>query len=166
MAECEEHIPLNANARLIRNAVLRRIASDDLGPNSGGAEGLIRSLISWFKGCIDIEHIHPLEGGFLRLKYRRDRRPTFPMESAWQFYPRYWWEAASKLGRWAAMYLRLRRVYLRIKKDPRRFEYTDLALTPVAADETETRELFQSSGAKAYVDQAHRLEKIRQGTAA
>ena len=35
----------------------------------------------WFKGCIDIEKVHPLEGGFLRLKFSRDRRPGLPLES-------------------------------------------------------------------------------------
>jgi hypothetical protein len=140
--------------------VLRRAAA------TKASAGNTLFLISWFKGCIDIEHIHPLEGGFLRLKYRRDRRSSMPVEPIWQFYPRYWWESASKLGRWAAMYVRLRRVYLRIKKDPKKFEYTDLALTPVADDEAATHELFQSSGAKAYIDQEQRLEKIRQGTAA
>jgi len=122
-------------------------------------------LISWFKGCVDIEKIHPLEGGFLRLKHRRDRRSGLSIEPVWRFYPRYWSGSVSKLSRWILMYVRLRRLYLGIKHDPRRFEYTDLALTPVADDETATHELFQSLGAKAYVGQEQRLEKIRQGAA-
>ena len=39
-------------------------------------------LITWFKGCIDIENIHPLEGGYLRMKFRRDRRSGLPLEPA------------------------------------------------------------------------------------
>ncbi len=76
-------------------------------------------LITWFKGCIDIENIHPLEGGFLRLKCRRDRRPGMPLEPVWPFYPKYWLETAGRS--WcagASLYLRLRRIYLRIKHDP------------------------------------------------
>ena len=92
-------------------------------------------LITWFKGSIDLEKIHPLEGGFLRLKFRRDRRTNRPIEPVWRFYPRYMFETASKLLQWAWLYLRLRRIYLAIKRDPRRFEYTDLAMTPVTGDE-------------------------------
>ncbi len=45
-------------------------------------------------------------------------------------------------------------------------EYTDLALTPVADDETETHELFDSAGAQAYVEQEQRLERLRHGEVA
>ena len=41
-------------------------------------------LITWFKGSIEIENIHPLESGFMRLKFRRDRRPTLPIEPVWR----------------------------------------------------------------------------------
>jgi hypothetical protein len=123
-------------------------------------------LMTWFKGCIDIEGIHPLEGGFLRRKSRRDRRPSMPIEPVWRFYPAYWAETLAKQTAWVSLYLRLRRIYTRIKASPERRSYIDLALTPVADDEAETHELFQSAGAKAYVGNAQRLEKIRQGAVA
>jgi hypothetical protein len=123
-------------------------------------------LITWFKGSIDLEQIHPLETGFFRVKHRTDRRPGIPLEPVWRFYPRYWWESAAKTIGWLKMYAELRGVYRRIRQDPKRLEYTDLALTPVADDETETHALFQSPGAKAYVGQEQRLEKIRHGEAA
>ena len=50
--------------------ILRRVAT--AGANASNA----LFLITWFMGSINLEHIHPLEGGFLRLKFRRDRRPT------------------------------------------------------------------------------------------
>ena len=118
-------------------------------------------LIAWFKGCIDIENLHPLEGGFLRLKFRRDRRPTLPVEPAWLFYPKYMAETVGKQIRWISLYARLRRIYLRIKRDARRYEYMDLALSPVTDDEAETRELFHSAEAQAYVGQERRLNEIR-----
>jgi hypothetical protein len=120
----------------------------------------------WFKGCIEIEGIHPLEGGFLRLKFRRDRRHGLPLEPALLFYPKYFIETLSKQIRWLSLYVRLRRIYLKIKHNPRRHEYTDLALSPVTDDENETRELFQSDAAQAYVRQEKRLDKIRHGEAA
>ena len=46
-------------------------------------------LLIWFYGCVTIEKIHPLEGGYLRRKVRPDRRPGLPMENPLIFYPRY-----------------------------------------------------------------------------
>ena len=117
-------------------------------------------LLTWFTGCIVIEDVHPLEGGFLRMKFRRDRRPTMPIEPVWSFYPKYILETLVKNYKWIALFVSLRRIYLRIKKDPKRFEYTDLALTPVA-DETDTLEMFQGDAAHAYVDQEKRLARAR-----
>lgn len=122
--------------------------------------------ITWFKCSIEIENIHPLEAGFLRMKFRRDRRPTLPREPVWSFYPKFFFETWSKNIRWIYTYLRLRRVYLRIKHDPKRYEYRDLAITPVADDEAETREMFKTEAAQAYLAQERRLKKARAGEAA
>ena len=122
-------------------------------------------LITWFMGSINIEHIHPLEGGFLRLKFRRDRRPGFALEPVWSFYPKYFAGLASKLVRWTALYVKLRRIYLRIKHDPQRYAYTDIAMTPVAADEAATHELFNTGAAQAYIAQAKRVKQAQEGHA-
>jgi hypothetical protein len=136
--------------------VLRRVAATPA--NAGNA----LFLITCFKGCIELEKIHPLEGGVLRFKSRRDRRPGMPIIPAWRFYPAYFLETATKLGRWVALYIKLRRIYLRIKHDPRRYEYTDLALTPVTDDEIETYDLFHPRTAQDYVPLERRSEKIDQ----
>jgi hypothetical protein len=140
--------------------VLRRAVA------TGTSPGKAVLFITWFKGCIGIEKIHPLEGGFLRLKFRRTRRSGQPLQSALLFYPKYLAETLWKQIRWISLYTRLYRIYRKIKRDPRRLEYMDLALTPVMDDETETREMFQSEAAHAYVVQAQRLEKIRRGETA
>jgi radical SAM superfamily enzyme YgiQ (UPF0313 family) len=137
--------------------ILRRVASS----RANASNALF--LITWFKGSIDLEQIHPLEGGFLRRKSRRNRRPGFPIESPLLFYPKYWAETVVKLARWATLYLRLRRIYLGIKKDPRRFDYTDLALTPVADNESDTHELFNTDAARAYVAQSKRVKELQAG---
>jgi radical SAM superfamily enzyme YgiQ (UPF0313 family) len=114
-------------------------------------------LMTWFKGSIHIEGVHPLEAGFFRYKFRRDRRPGFPVESRWTFYPRYLWESLTKLAKWSSTYWDLRRIYVRIKKDPARFDYMDTALTPVSDDEMETLELFHhSAAAEAFVAREHK----------
>ena len=134
--------------------MLRRVAS--AGANASNA----LFLATWFKGSIELEEVHPLECGFLRLKCRRDRRPGRAIEPAWRFYPRYYAEVVVKLTRWCALYVRLRKIYLRIKHDPQRFEYTDLAMTPITEDET-SREIFQTDAAQAYLSQEKRLEAAR-----
>jgi hypothetical protein len=135
--------------------VLRRILA-----MRGNASNAVL-LITWFKGSIDIEKIHPLESGFFRLKFRRDRRPGLPILSAWQFYPRYVVETIRKLAGFASLYMRLRRIYVRIKRDARQFDYTDLALTPVSDHEIETLELFHTPSAQAYLDK-QRIPRARQ----
>ena len=101
-------------------------------------------LMTWFGGSIHIEKVHPLEAGFFRKKFRRDRRPGFAIEPIWRFYPAYLAETISKLFRWGKMYAGLRRIYLSIKRDPNRLEYQDVALTPVMDDDEEKLELFHT----------------------
>jgi hypothetical protein len=109
-------------------------------------------LMTWFRGSIHIEKVHPLEAGFFRKKFRRDRRAGMPIVPMWKFYPSYVAEMVVKLGRWLGLYGGLRRAYVRIKRDPKRFEYMDLALTPVTDAEIDTLELFHhTEAAEAYV---------------
>lgn len=130
---------------------------------TGTSPGKTMFFITWFKGCIGIEKIHPLEGGFLRLKHRHSRRSGLPVENPLVFYPKYWATTFWKQIRWISLYLRLRLIYLKIKRDPNRLAYMDLALEPVREDETETRVLFQSETAQKFVSQTKRMEKLRQG---
>ncbi|HUR81716.1 MAG TPA: radical SAM protein, partial [Thermoanaerobaculia bacterium] len=63
----------------------------------------------------------------------------------WKFYPAYAWECVTKLGRWFSIYAGLRWKYMRVKRDPRRLEYVDTALTPVTDEDQETLELFHET---------------------
>jgi hypothetical protein len=76
------------------------------------------------------------------MKFRRDRRTGFPIVPAWRFYPAYAFETIRKLAGFVSLYLRLRKIYVRIKKDPKRYEYSDLALTAVEDDDV--LELFHT----------------------
>ena len=130
---------------------------------TGTSPGKTMFFITWFKGCIGIEKIHPLEGGFLRRKARKSRRAGLPLENPLLFYPKTFLEMLWKQIRWISLYLRLRLIYRKVRKDPKKLEYMDLALEPVRDDETETRELFQSEAAHKYLDKVHQIEKIRRG---
>ena len=130
---------------------------------TGTSPGKTMFFITWFKGCIDIEKIHPLEGGFLRRKARKNRRSNLPLENPFVFYLKTFLEMLFKQFRWISLYTHLRLIYRKVKHDPKKLEYMDLALEPVTDDETETRELFQSEAAHNYLDKVHRIEKIRRG---
>ena len=129
---------------------------------TGTSPGKTMFFIVWFKGCIDIEGIHPLEGGFFRRKVRRTRRPGFKIESPLVFYPKYFVEVLVRQLKWITLYTRMRLIYRRVKQDPKRFEYMDVALEPVT-DHEEEREMFQSDAAKSYLEKVHRNEQITRG---
>jgi hypothetical protein len=58
-----------------------------------GATGINLSSLAGtllhFSQFTSLENVHPLQGGTIRLKFRRDRRSTFAVEPMWRFYPRY-----------------------------------------------------------------------------
>jgi len=124
----------------------------------------IKTYVLYFKGYHPIEHVHPLEGGGLRLKSRHERRPELPLEPVWQFYPRYLAESAVKAVRWATLAIRLEYLARKVKNDPRRLEYRDQALT-VSADETESLELYKTRSSQAFLDQRRHVEEARKGQA-
>jgi hypothetical protein len=118
-----------------------------------------------FYGSMAIEGVHPLEGGWLRRKYRTDRRPGLPIESPLVFYPRYAWESASKLARFGALWLRYRWIRRRVEADPLGHEYRDLALTPVREDDVDELEIFQTTeSAKQAVVKAKQQRAAQQRT--
>ena len=56
----------------------------------------LQSELFLFSTSFPVENVHPLQCGAFRLKYRLDRRPGMPIEPAWTFYPRYFWEIVTK----------------------------------------------------------------------
>ncbi len=108
---------------------------------TGSNAGKVLFLLLWFHSCITLEGVHPLEGGYLRCKYRKQRRPTFPVESAIVFYPHYVTELAVKQVKLLRLIVRFGRFRLGLKKDPAARFYSDLALTPVE-DEQNSLEMF------------------------
>src|SRR6185312_4509557 len=86
-------------------------------------------LLVWFHFCIVYEHIDPLQGGFLRRKHRRDRRPTLPRESILSFYPKITVEAISKATKLARLAWRFHRFKKKLDKEPATKNYNDVALT-------------------------------------
>jgi hypothetical protein len=122
----------------------------------------ISMMAFWFYGSITIEKVHPLQGGFLRRKYRKDRRPSLRLESPLVFYPRYAWEVLSKSVRFMALARQYRRIRKRVESDSASVQYRDLALTPVTADEVGTLEIFSATeSARQAVEKSQRRKSHR-----
>ena len=95
---------------------------------------MLNMLLSFWSLSL-IEHMHPLEGGYLRRKVRTERRPGLPVVPAWRFWPGYAADMVAKHARVAVMAARLLMVRHRLKRDPPARDYRDLALTPVGDGE-------------------------------
>lgn len=76
------------------------------------------------------------------MKYRRDRRYGMPIESMGAFYLRIATESWRKIGIYGKLAWQSYRIGRKVKNDPRRYDYTDLALEPVVEDELDKLSLF------------------------
>ena len=83
--------------------IIRRSAACRL----GRPEATMLTLL-FVSRTIPLESVHPLEDDFLRLKFRRDRRPGMKIENPLVFYPRYGWETAKKLWAYLRLYRKLK----------------------------------------------------------
>ena len=135
--------------------VMRRASATGISP------GKMLFLLIWYYGCYALEKVHPLQGGYLRRKYRKDRRPHLPVESPLAFYPRYAADLLYKHAKLAQAIWRFGRFRKQLKRDPNACNYTDLALTAVAEDEFDSLELFTvNDAAKSAVVKARSPERI------
>jgi hypothetical protein len=135
--------------------ILRRAAAKGV--------GLARlvSVLFFFSICVAVEGVHPLQGGVFRLRHRTDRRPGFPVEPAWSFWPKVLFRCAATQARLFGHWLKLERIRYAIKRDPNRFAYMDQALQPVSDDEEETLELFtHNQGARHAVEHARKISAL------
>jgi hypothetical protein len=132
--------------------IMRRAAAVGISP------GKMLFLLCWFTGATQLEHIHPLEAGYLRRKVRTDRRPGLPIENPLIFYPKYGFDLVAKHIGLARIVWRMAKVRWSIKRDPNASKYMDTALTPVTDDDLETLEMFSvTQSAKGAADHAREL---------
>jgi radical SAM superfamily enzyme YgiQ (UPF0313 family) len=126
--------------------LLRRAAA------TGVPMGNLAKYLLTFSTTDRLEHVHPLQGGILRLKHPSERRPGLPHESPWIFWPRFAWETLSKHAILAGAFARLLLTAIAISCAPAARTYMDQALTPVGDDEDETLDLFtKTTGGRAAV---------------
>jgi Radical SAM superfamily len=137
--------------------ILRRTCAHKL-----GRPGTTLSTILWFYLMILFEGVHPLEGGALRLKSRRDRRHGLPIENPIVFYARYWGGIAVKAWRYFRVYRRCKAMLGAALEAPDRWSYSDLAIAPPEADEFEALDLYHATaGGEAALQRKYRDDAIR-----
>ncbi len=100
-------------------------------------------LLLWFHFCIVYEKIDPLQGGFFRRKYRRDRRPTLLRENPLSFYSRYFGGIAVKHLRIAQLAWHFHFFTRRLDRDAAARNYTDVALTADQDTDASTLEMTE-----------------------
>jgi hypothetical protein len=139
--------------------ILRRSAACRI-----GRPGTTLTTILWFYLMIAFEGVHPLEGGALRLKFRRDRRGGMPLENPLVFYPRYVGGTLLKAWRYWRVYKRFKAMLDGVLAAPDRWTYSDLAIAPPLADEFEALDLYHAtSGGEAALARMRRDDAIRSG---
>ncbi len=112
--------------------------------------------------------IAALDVGVLRKRYRKDRRPGLPLENPARFYPRVIWSALSEMVKITASWFYFKHLAKNIFADPRKQEYTDLAIQPAGSDEYDRLGLYQSTrgGTEAVEKYRRQREIIKAATAA
>jgi radical SAM superfamily enzyme YgiQ (UPF0313 family) len=135
--------------------ILRRVRA-----SGSSIRGLLNILLL-FTLAFRIEKVHPLQSGALRLMHPAERRPGLPVVPAWRFYPRFVLQTLGKMARVVPEFWKILRTYRRVASDPNGLTYTDLAMTPVAADEGENLEIFtQNEAARDAVRHARRVKDL------
>ena len=114
----------------------------------------------WYRDFRRLHGVHPLEGGFLRLKSRHDRRPSMPKENPLIFYSKYAYELARSALGMTGTYLFLRYKLRKIWTDPKRFDYTDTAIAPVTEDDFEELQMYASKSAQKSIDKQRNQQAI------
>jgi hypothetical protein len=132
--------------------ILRRAAATGINIRS------LMPVLMWFSSAVKIEELHPLQWGIFRVKYRKDRRPTLPLESPIAFYGRYAGDTARKATKLARRWLHLKSIVRKIEADPNSMAYRDDSLIPVAEEDSEHMELYtQTEAARVAVERERRV---------
>ncbi|GAB4513002.1 MAG: hypothetical protein Tsb0019_10120 [Roseibium sp.] len=109
-----------------------------------------------------LHNVFSLDGGYLRLKFRRDRRSGLPLESPLVFYPKFVLETVRNVSVLLFKYRQLLGFVRRLWADPERFAYTDTAIVPVKSEDFETLELYTATrGGTEAVASHKQLERIK-----
>ncbi|WP_316861284.1 radical SAM protein [uncultured Cohaesibacter sp.] len=142
--------------------ILKRAAA-----HKRGRPGNKLFLMCWFYFMLRFEGIHPLEGGYFRLKYRQDRRPEMPRQNALGFYLGYGADIIRKHVQYGVALAQILPVYWQVKKSKDRYDYSDLAISPIGNNETAMLDMFnQTRGGTGEVEKQRRQKALIERTRA
>ena len=110
-----------------------------------------------FKLLYANEGVHTLEGGVVRRKRRKSRRPGMAIEPAVLFYPKFAYESLRKAWNYWRGFQRAKGLVKRISADPARWDYLDDATRPLGDNELKAMDLFHET--RGGVEAVARIEK-------
>jgi hypothetical protein len=135
--------------------LLRRAVATGVRPAS------IVKLLVLFSTTVELENVHPMQSGFVRMKHPTERRPGLPPVKAWVFWPQFGWETLRKSAVMIGALVRVIRMLRSIQRDPNSRNYMDQALTPVHDGDDETLDLMtKTTGARAAVAHIKRVDEL------
>jgi hypothetical protein len=118
----------------------------------------LATLLFLFATTMQLERVHPLQGGILRLKHLSELRPGLDRPPAWLFWLRFLFGSTAKYARMIATYARIAQWRRAIERNSAAHAYMDQALTPVADNEEDTLDLLkETAGALAAVAHAKKV---------
>ena len=121
----------------------------------------LAKVLIQFSAMMQIEKVHPLQSGLIRMKRPAERRPGLPVESVWILYPRYIRDLIINNIEFVRNAWWILHTMRRIERDPNRSLYVDQALSPVLDDEVETFDyLTKTDGAKAAIDHFKKVAEL------
>lgn len=85
-----------------------------------------------YRESVRVMGVSKLEGGFLRVRRRRQRQHGRALETPFVFYPRFAWRFLREGASVLATYARMRLILARVRRDPNRGAYIDEAIAPLA----------------------------------
>ena len=145
---CMEHPKMSAEelTRAYRDAWRSFYSKDHvqtlLKRRKGPRRRILMAATVWFRSTIFLEGIHPLLGGFVRFKGRKNRRPGLPQEAFFPYYARRGKEMLSYLAGMLKLLLETW-CLVRVASRPENAAYIDAAITPDLPEEKKDEELAQ-----------------------
>ena len=122
--------------------------------------GLAKVLIQ-FSTMMQIEKVHPLQSGLLRMKHPSERRPQCLRENLLSFYLRHFRNLILRNAQFIKTAWWILSIKRRIESDPGRKFYMDQALTPMQDTEDETFDyMTKTDGAKAAIDHFKKVAEL------
>ena len=135
--------------------LLRRAAVTNV-PMTSLAKVLIQ-----FSTMMQLEKVHPLQSGLIRMKHPTECRPGLPEKGKLSFYFGYWGHLILSNAHFVKTAWQIFALKRRIERDPNRLSYTDQALTPVQDDEETTFDyLSKTDGAKEAIEHLKKVAEL------